>query len=94
MIDTAVTHRRLLAASASTGAMVAAPAAAQSPATGAVPSLADIRLATQLLERTPAAPCVHPDPRPHAAINETSARVQRQILGREPRAAWVESVLG
>ncbi|MGE0180312.1 MAG: SDR family oxidoreductase [Sphingomonas sp.] len=37
---------------------------------------------------------VHPGPRPHEAINDVSARVQRLVLGRGPYAPWMEAVLG
>lgn len=37
---------------------------------------------------------VHPGPKPHEAINQVSAEVQRAVLGRGPYAAWAEAVLG
>jgi NAD(P)-dependent dehydrogenase (short-subunit alcohol dehydrogenase family) len=43
--------------------------------------------------RRPLRRTVHPGPRPQEPINEVSARVQREMLGRGPYAAWAEAVL-
>ena len=37
---------------------------------------------------------VHPGPKPQEPINQVSARVQRQLLGHGPYAAWAEAVQG
>jgi NAD(P)-dependent dehydrogenase (short-subunit alcohol dehydrogenase family) len=44
--------------------------------------------------RRPLRRAVHPGPKPQEPINEVSARVQRELLGRGPFAPWAEAVLG
>ncbi|MFN3944360.1 MAG: SDR family oxidoreductase [Allosphingosinicella sp.] len=44
--------------------------------------------------RRPLRRAVHPGARPQEPINEVSARVQREMLGRGPFAPWAEAVLG